>query len=192
MTLLKPDVRLWKRFLTVWNRTTMVNGKAIEWDVVGRAQTHQGPNCVCVFPYHSEDGTVTVIKEYHQGTDEEKYGLPAGYYEPERHTDIEDAARSELSEESYLKDGTLYNLLGEGYSELKWCTNKVVPFLIVDPIIDTNPKPMDSVECIERIRVPVKQLMEYIRRGQFTLTSLQTAILAMDKLGLLNEENNVH
>lgn len=186
MTLLKPDVKLWKRFLTVWNRTTLVNEKPIEWDVVGRAQTHPGPNCVCIFPYHTEDNTVTVIKEYHQGTDEDKYGLPAGYYEPEKHKDIVDAARFELSEETCLKDGTWYNLLPKGYSELKWVTNKVVPFLVVDPNEDLDPKPMDAVECITRMRVPVDKVMEYILTGQFNLTSAQTAIQSMHYLGLLD------
>jgi len=184
MVLLKPDVALWSRKLTLWNRTTKVNGKVVEWDVIGRAQKHVGPNCVCIFPYHSFDNTVSVIKEYHQGTDEYKIGLPAGYYESEKHSDLMDAAKGELSEECHLKDGTWYNLLPEGYSELKWVTNKVVPFLVVDPVKDTNPKPLDDVECIDISRVNISELMEYIMKGQFTLTSLQTAIMSLNKLGL--------
>ena len=171
---------IFKRFLTVWSRTTKTNGKDVEWDVVGKP----GPelNCVCIFPYNSKDETVVVIREYHQGTDEIKWGLPAGYYEPKKHDSILDAAKSELSEECKLKNGTLINLLPNGYSELKWVTNKVVPFLVIDPELDESAKALDTEEEISIHTVSIPQLKEMILAGTFTLTSLQTVILALHHL----------
>lgn len=171
---------LHKRYLTVWSRTRNVNGKDVMFDVVGRPGPY--PNCVCIFPYDSKRQVVYMIKEYHQGTDEIKYGLPAGYYEPKKHTSLQHAAKCELSEEGKLKGGRWTNMLEEGYSELKWVTNKVVPFVCIDPEYDDRVLQGDAEENCKQVCVSLPEVMKLIREGKVTLTSLMTIILAFDHI----------
>lgn len=171
---------LYKRYLTVWNRVKNINGNNIQFDVVGRSGPY--PNCVCIFPFNTHDSTVTIIKEYHQGTNEWKYGLPAGYFELEKHGDVLNAAQAELSEECKLTNGTWFNLLPEGYSELKWVTNKVVPFLCINPVSDLNPKKQDVEENIILKKIHIRDLYSLIIQGKVSLTSTLTMLIAMNYL----------
>jgi glycerol-3-phosphate cytidylyltransferase-like family protein/ADP-ribose pyrophosphatase YjhB (NUDIX family) len=170
--------QLFKRYLTVWNRKKVIKGKEIEFDVVGRAGPY--PNCVCIFPYNTTTDCIYLIKEYHQGVDELKYGLPGGYYEIKKHKDINDAARAELSEECHLRDGKLINLLSKGYSELKWVTNQVVPFICIDPVEEITSLECDPEEDIEIVKVNWDELMEIIRNGDMTPTSVYATLLAVE------------
>lgn len=171
---------LHERYLTVWSRTRFVNGKEVMFDVVGKPGPY--PNCVCIFPYDSKRRIVHMIKEYHQGTDEIKYGLPAGYYEQTKHVSIQHAAECELLEEGRLKGGQWKNMLPKGYSELKWVTNKVVPFLCVDPEWDDATVEGDAEEDCQQVRVPLMGVLKLMREGKVSLTSLMTILLAFDHI----------
>lgn len=53
----------------------------------------------------------------------------------------------ELSEEAQLKGGKYIPLLPtdhNGISELKWGTNKFIPYLVLDAEHDLDPKPRDE------------------------------------------------
>lgn len=53
----------------------------------------------------------------------------------------------ELSEEAKLKGGTYIPLVPanhNGISELKWGTNKFIPYLVLDAEEDLYPKPRDE------------------------------------------------
>jgi hypothetical protein len=75
------------------------------------------------------------------------------------------AAQYELSEEAHLKNGKWICLLpemnlesqdketketkennfqGQGISELKWGTNRFIPFLVLDPEVDETPLQRDK------------------------------------------------
>ncbi|KAJ3210419.1 hypothetical protein HDU67_005332 [Dinochytrium kinnereticum] len=143
--LVKEDKVGYKRFLRMWQRTVQFPNGPVEWDIVG----HDVPNptfCV-MFPFSTATKTTTLILEYMQGINGVRYSFPAGGFDPKKHRTREDTAREELSEEARLANGKLIPLLPEGTDgimELKWCTNKFLPYLVLDPIADSNPRPRDA------------------------------------------------
>ena len=85
--------------------------------------------------------------EYAQGPDEHLYTFPSGGIDPKKHSNPKQAATMELSEEAHLKEGNLIPLLpieSNGISELKWGTNKFIPFLVIDALHDPDPDPRDE------------------------------------------------
>jgi hypothetical protein len=74
------------------------------------------------------------------------YSLVAGGFDPKKHTSIRQTAQFELSEEAHLKDGQWIPLIDEksqGLPELKWSRNLFMPYLVLDPTQDLNPKDRD-------------------------------------------------
>lgn len=129
------------------------------------------------------------------------YTLPAGLYDRKKHSSVQDCAASELSEEARLTGGEWVRLLPEGHngiSELKWCTNRFVPFLVIDPTRDRDPLPRDDEEFIRvQEHVPLARLKELIlrcvvrqlsklaltrRSGELMLPSVQTTMMALEAL----------
>jgi hypothetical protein len=117
----------YKRYLTLYDRTVEFPdgpGKKAQYayDVVGhpRAAFH----FVSIFPFHSKEQTVTMIREYAQGPNHYVWSLPAGGVDATRHASLEATATAELSEECSLLPGTLVRLLPAdhpGILETKWC-----------------------------------------------------------------------
>jgi hypothetical protein len=67
----------------------------------------------------------------------------------------------------------------EGISELKWCCNKFIPFLCIDPERDEAPLERDAEETIEYLQVSIEKLNEIIIDGLLLLPAVQTTIMAM-------------
>jgi len=178
------EQQVYKRYLHVWNRTVTFppDGRLIDWDVVGHGPT-SGQIFNSVFVYHTEDqNTVTLVKEYMQGPNCVKYAVPGGKYDPNKHSSILESAQAELSEEVQLRGGKWISLLSGTFDELKWSTNKVSPYLVIDPVQDAHPAAADAEEQITICRVPVEKLKEYILSAQLMLVSIQTSILALNHL----------
>jgi 8-oxo-dGTP pyrophosphatase MutT (NUDIX family) len=74
------------------------------------------------------------------------YTFPSGGIDAKKHKNPREAAEMELSEEAQLQGGEYIPLLAndDGISELKWGTNKFIPYLVLDPKLDSNPKPRDE------------------------------------------------
>eukprot|EP00983_Pelagomonas_calceolata_P033868 1061314-Pelagomonas_calceolata.AAC.1 len=54
--------------------------------------------------------------------------------------------------QALLKGGELVRLIPEdhpGFAEVKWCANRFVPFLVIDPHVDPKPGARDAEEFIE-------------------------------------------
>ena len=188
-----------QRYLTVYNRrvrfpsggllNSEVARKEVEYDVVG----HPSANfkyCV-VFPYHLDadkrdwqKGHVTVIKEYCQGLNDVLYSLPAGAFDPRKHGTDVDCARAELNEEAHLLGGELYHLLGTGVevAEVKWCRNKFIPFIAIDPVPDDCPSDRDAEEWIQIERMDIDRLKNIVKSGDMLLPSVSTCFWAMEWL----------
>lgn len=78
--------------------------------------------------------------------------VAAGAFSPEKHTSLQHCAECELSEEAALRGGTWHPLLPPGHRgvhEVKWCSNRFQPFLVIAPEADPNPGPLDAEELIE-------------------------------------------
>ncbi|KAI9100690.1 WD40-repeat-containing domain protein [Phlyctochytrium arcticum] len=181
----------YRRYISIWDRRVEYpDGRVIDWDVVG----HDLPNpCFSVvFPFNTENKTTSLIVEYAQGPNAMLYTFAAGGFDPKKHESIMDTGKQELSEESRLTGGRWISLMPEGHEgicEVKWSRNQFIPFLVLDPIIDTNPRDRDAEELIEvRHNVTMDELNTIILQGKLMLPSVQTAWIALDylrKQGLL-------
>ncbi|KAI8915651.1 hypothetical protein EDD86DRAFT_196539 [Gorgonomyces haynaldii] len=174
---------LFSRYLKLTNRTTQFNQKRIEWDVVGHQ--HKNPCFTVVFPFFTATKTVRVLREYAQGPNLVLYNLVSGGFDQQKHKDIQETAVHELSEEAFLKGGEWVQLLPSGHlgiSELKWCTNRFMPFLCLNPIVDESPKPRDEEESIEIQDLTLDELDAVIHRGEMMLPAVQTTLMALKYL----------
>ncbi|PRP88830.1 hypothetical protein PROFUN_00298 [Planoprotostelium fungivorum] len=173
------DTVSYKRYLTVRKRETLFDdGRQISWDVVGNTTIF-----VTVFTFDTKKKTTTILAEYAQGTNDLRYTLAAGAYESKKHDSVIAAARAELSEEAFLKDGEWISLLPEGIGELKWSTNVFYPFLVLDPVDDPSPPPRDLEETIQIYKdVTMDELHRIILSGDMMLPSVQTCYMAIEHL----------
>ncbi|WIA21290.1 hypothetical protein OEZ85_000523 [Tetradesmus obliquus] len=185
-----------QRYLTVYDRRIKfcahdnpAECRVLDFDVVGHPRANF---CFAVtFPFHPykdgrKGGEVTLIREYAQGPNALAYCLPTGGLDPQRHADLAECAARELSEEAWLAGGQWHRLLPAdhpGMPEVKWCMNRFVPFLVVDPHPDLNPGSRDAEEAsMEVLRVPLDEFKRMMLSGEMLLPSITTAYMALDKL----------
>ncbi|XP_024537440.1 uncharacterized protein LOC112350151 [Selaginella moellendorffii] len=182
--ILKEELR-YSRYLNVYNRIVEYPPdaqdarKVVEYDIVG-SRTVSFHFCA-VMPFDSKSKLVTLIKEYAQGSNGMMFSLPCGGLS-KSHTSLEDCAMKELSEEAHLHDGKLVKLIGDdhpGLLEVKWCRNRFTPYLILDPLIDPNPRPRDSEEYMEIVRVDLEELDKIMFSGQMMLPSIVTCSMGL-------------
>ncbi|CAM0136726.1 hypothetical protein VKS41_003539 [Umbelopsis sp. WA50703] len=184
-TILKDEI-IHKRYITVWNRITRFDdGREISWDVVGHSTPL--PTFVTVFTFDTNTKTTCILKEFAQGTNEIKYCCTAGSFDRRKHADTLEAAQHELSEEAQLKGGHWISLLPSaqpnGISELKWGTNRFVPYICINPVLDENPKDRDAEEYMEIVRdVTIDEFTQFVMRGEVMLPSVQTGWMAIEWL----------
>ncbi|KAI8902095.1 hypothetical protein BC833DRAFT_575084 [Globomyces pollinis-pini] len=176
----------YKRYLQIHQRKVdFPNGKVFDWDVVGSITP--GPHFCVVFPYNTQTKTVRILKEYAQGPNTMIYTLVAGGFDTKKHKSILETAEQELSEEAQLTGGTFVNLLQEhhlnyksGISEIKWGTHRFIPYLCLDPIIDSMPRNRDEEELIEIYDMSLDEVHSLIMQGEIMLPSVQTIYMAID------------
>ena len=77
--------RIFKRYVSVWNRKTDINSKVVEWDIAGHSLDN--PVFVCIFPFDTKSVIIifnvqkkitSLLLEYAQGPDEILYTFPSG------------------------------------------------------------------------------------------------------------------
>lgn len=185
------------RYLTLFERTVQFSNSATlqhaehTYDIVGHPLSEY--QFAVVFAYHpatggQKGGEVTVIREYAQGPNSMMYCLPTGGFDPHRHHNIQGCARAELSEEAQLCGGKFVRLLPPGhpgFAEVKWCKNRFVPFLVIDPQLDHTPGSRDAEEVIEICRITIDELRELLVSGDMLLPSITTSYIALQHLNLL-------
>mmetsp|Transcript_40364 Transcript_40364/g.48931 ORF Transcript_40364/g.48931 Transcript_40364/m.48931 type:complete len:275 (+) Transcript_40364:80-904(+) len=131
-------------------------------------------------------GSVTLIREYCQGPNSMNYSLPTGGFDPRKHANMEDCVSSELTEEAHLVPSSdIIRLIPSnhpGIPESKWCLNRFVPFLSIDPQPDPNPPPRDAEEIIEVVRVDISELEGLMLSGDMMPPSIVTCTAALKYL----------
>jgi len=142
------EATVYRRYLKVVDRLVeFPNQEKIHWDIVEHS-FNDSHLFVCIFPFDLKTKTTTLIREYCQGTNSMSFGLPCGHFDRDHHKDLLHAAECELSEEAQLKTEIMINLLppenSEGILEIKWGSNRFIPFLALDPISDVKPLPKDK------------------------------------------------
>ena len=206
----------YRRYLAVYDRTVEFaartkdggEGKfSIEYDIVGHPRL--GFRFVAVLPFHSRTKEFTLCREYIQSVNASGLTVPTGGHEPEKHgEDIANAARAEMNEEAQLVGGTLVNLMEkksengkdrtvgdeEGFIETKWCRNRFVPFLCVDPqdVEEGEEGKLDVEEfALESFRVSLTELKRIMYSGEMMLPSIITCQMSLDylvKSGLISRD----
>jgi hypothetical protein len=180
---------------------------SIEYDIVGHPRL--GFRFVAVLPFHSRTKEFTLCREYIQSVNASGLTVPTGGHEPEKHgEDIANAARAEMNEEAQLVGGTLVNLMEkksangkdrtvgdeEGFIETKWCRNRFVPFLCVDPqdVEEGEEGKLDVEEfALESFRVSLTELKRIMYSGEMMLPSIITCQMSLDylvKSGLISRD----
>lgn len=164
---------LHKHFLTLDSRTVEYpDGRKVEWEVAG----HNAPFAT-VFAFNTATRKATLIVEYAQGPNQCKYSFAAGGFDPQKHRTLADTATHELSEEARLRGGTLVRLSSDSIAELKWSTNRFVPFLVLDPHADPHPRPRDAEEAIVVVEMTLPETEEVIAQGRMMLPAVQTYLM---------------
>ncbi|RKP01381.1 hypothetical protein CXG81DRAFT_5071, partial [Caulochytrium protostelioides] len=184
---------VYKRYIRILSRTTEhpVTQVRTDWDIVGSAY----PLFCVVFPFFTATQSTRLVREYMQGPNTFAYTLAAGAFEAHKHTSPLVAAQREMSEEARLRGGRYVNLaqlddaaelaeaahwtdpavLAKLPLELKWGTNRFVPYLCIDPEDDPTPYDRDAEEAdMTVVQVTIAELRQLILRGQVLLPSVQT------------------
>ncbi|KAJ4457014.1 hypothetical protein PAPYR_7658 [Paratrimastix pyriformis] len=189
------ESKIFQRYLQVWDRKVHFPNtlNPISFDVVSSIS----PQFVVIFPFDCQSETVTLIREYCQGPHRLCWSLPCGGFTPGKHSTLAEAAQFELSEEAHLCQGTWIHLgcvgprspptsCGTLICEGKWIANSFAPFLCLNPVRDRNPRAADAEERIEIVSgVPLDRLFALILAGELLPPSVQTSIMALHHLGVL-------
>eukprot|EP00208_Stichococcus_sp_RCC1054_P007188 CAMPEP_0206141878 /NCGR_PEP_ID=MMETSP1473-20131121/14512_1 /ASSEMBLY_ACC=CAM_ASM_001109 /TAXON_ID=1461547 /ORGANISM="Stichococcus sp, Strain RCC1054" /LENGTH=269 /DNA_ID=CAMNT_0053536617 /DNA_START=306 /DNA_END=1115 /DNA_ORIENTATION=+ len=133
------------------------------------------------------EAEVTILREFQQGPGEMMFVLPSGAFDPRRHADPLAAAQAELCEEAHLSGGDWVDLMAEGAAappEVKWCRNRMRPWLCLGPRPAEVPGQREAEEHIEVHRVTLKELRRIIRSGAMMVPSIAACHLALDELQL--------
>ena len=197
-----------QRYLTVFDREVEfdIPGESaptrINYDIVGHPRSRF--QFSVVFPFHPRDAsnplpTVTLIREYMQGSNAMGYSLPTGSFDPKKHANFADVAVDELAEEARLRGGIMTSLLPRedhpGFLESKWCANRFKPFVCVGPesyVVgpegedgkggDEPPKRDAEEFSITVHRVSLEELAEIMNGGDMTPPSVVTSHMALAHL----------
>ena len=140
---------------------------------------------VSIFAWDSRTATATLIQEYHPGVERLMYGVIAGGYEQHKHDSLLTCAAYELEEEAHLSTNTFIPLLnGDGSVPFeKYADQYLYPYLALDCLEVSNPKPIDDEEYIViHPRVTYRQIMDLIAHGKMNTLSAYTSLLAFQKL----------
>jgi hypothetical protein len=177
---------VYSRWRTVLQRKVkMRNGKIVDFDLVG---TSTAASAVLVFAWDSKTKTATLIKEYMPGCNKRLYGIAAGLVEEKHGERPEVAAEHELEEEMHLRGGRWIPLTIKSTCMDKYATTMIDAFLVIDPVPEPNPKPLDEEEDIEIVsKVSVPAILDMISNGEMNLVGGWACMLAIQTLRKMGE-----
>lgn len=139
---------------------------------------------VLVFPWFTQSSTTTLITELAPGDMTFTSGCVAGICE-DKHASPLQAGEYELEEEANLHGGTWYSLLeGDGTVSMgKYTNNRSHVYLVIDPVVTANPRPLDLEEFIEiESGVCATEVERRCLSGEMNIHSSYTCLLALDRL----------
>jgi NUDIX domain len=147
-----------------------------------------GGSAVMVFAWNTHTKTATLVREYMPASHRILYGLAAGLVEEKHGADVATAARDELEEEAHLTGGQWIHLCKRPSAMDKYSLTSVEAYLVLDPVPEENPKPLDDEEDIEILAgVTIPEIKEWISNGEMNLVSAWGCMLAIEKLRELGE-----
>ena len=136
------------------------------------------PDAAIIFPL-TKEGEVVLVRQYRPPLERMELGLPAGLVEEGEKPEA--AARRELLEETGYSGGE-WEPLGSLASSPSLKDNWAYLFLACGVEETALPDP-DEHELVERVKVPIKQMLDLIRAGEIVSSSGVAAImLALKRL----------
>lgn len=143
----------------------LVNGAKVRRDVI----CHSGG--ACVLPVY-DDGTVTLVKQYRYGVSEVTLEVPAGKLEVGE--DPLEAVKRELSEETGCAADEII-FLGKDYSSPAILSEVIYIYLARG--LHGGKQHLDDGEFLELVRIPLKDAVDMVMRGEITDGKTQIALL---------------
>ena len=134
-------------------------------------QVLTSPTWVVVIPV-TKDGHVIMVRQYRHGTGELSLEPPGGLVKDGQTP--EQSGREELEEETGYEPGEV-ELLGWMHPMPALFGNRMYVFLAKDvtPTGTINP---DETEEVETVRIPVREVKDYIRSGKITASVMIAAL----------------
>lgn len=176
------EEKIFHRYQTIFDRTVRYpNGNIVSYDVLGNPRSDF--KSVFVFPFNTSTKTVTLLREYSPGRNKETFSFVAGMFESDKHATLEDAARSELSEEALLKGGELVGLTDHQVAADKYSLNDYSFYLCLNAEKDDTPLQRDAEEWITVVDgLRLTDIREMVNTGEFNTPNSFLAMLALDRL----------
>lgn len=181
---------VYKRWRSITQqKVKMPNGNVVDYDIIDQ----EGAGAVIIFAWNSKTKSATIIKEYNPGCHKILCGPAAGIIEtdPKKHGSNPDiAARDELEEECHLSGGIWHRLVRENISIPmdKYVRTGIVPYLVIDPVVVDDPKPLDAEEDIVILEnISASCILDMIYDGKMNLVGGWACMLAIEKLRDLGE-----
>ena len=172
-------------------KVTLKDGTEASFSIFGRSENDVS---VFVLPFNTKTKHFTLVEEFHPGPNQQMKGLIAGMFEPKHGGSAEKAAIWELSEEARLKLGEESKLISlapdarGGFSQDKYSSAHFLPFLALDCVEDTRPRPRDREENIQvHHDISVDDLRKLVKEGKLNMASTSFAMMGIHYL----EENGM-
>ena len=172
-------------------KVKLKDGTEASFSIFGRSENDVS---VFVLPFNTKTKHFTLVEEFHPGPNQHMKGLIAGMFEPKHGGSAEKAAIWELSEEARLKLGEESKLISlapdakGGFSQDKYSSAHFLPFLALDCVEDTRPRPRDREESIQvHHDISVDDLRKLIKEGKLNMASTSFAMMGINYL----EDNGI-
>lgn len=150
----------------------LIDGRKARRDVI----CHSGG--ACVLPLY-DDGSVTLVRQYRYGVSDVTLEVPAGKLELGE--DPYEAVKRELSEETGCTADEII-FLGKDYSSPAILSEVIYIYLAKG--LHEGKQHLDEGEFLELVRIPLKEAVDMVMRGEITDGKTQIALL---KAALMNQ-----
>jgi hypothetical protein len=186
---------VYNRWRSVIRKVVLLpKGIEVDYDIIDQ----RGRGAVTIFAWNSRNKTATLVKEYQPGPHQFLMGCAAGMIDEndddEARGDHHDSNRAllaavhELEEELHLRGGTWYSLTNKPLVMDKYSKTQICPYLVIDPYMVKNPRPLDDEEEIEIIQdVTIEEIIQLIQDGCMNMVGSWACLLAINKLRELGE-----
>ncbi|GJD11556.1 Zinc finger protein ZPR1 [Galdieria sulphuraria] len=177
---------VFQEYFCIYRRKVNFQEQQHSFDIVGHPNSNF--SAALVFPFDAKKKTVTLLKEYHPGSNSLLYSFPGGLFDSKKHASIVDTAKAELNEEAHMVANQWYPLTSEqGILQDKYSRNRLHMFLAIDCETIVDYQPRDAEEYMDIVSdVDVHTLPLLIYEGKMALPSSCLVWLGLEQLKKLS------
>jgi ADP-ribose pyrophosphatase len=151
------------------DRVALPNGREIDLEFI------EHPGAAAVVPLHA-DGTITMIRQFRYATGGWLLEVPAGKLDPGEAP--EDCARRETREEAGVLAGRLH-ALGPIWTTPGFTNERI--WLFAATQLTPAPQELQADEVLEVLRMPLREALEMIERGEMPDVKSLAALLRTEQ-----------